>query len=528
MSGHSGPPPATGAWREGDPPGRRQWATVPGPFRLEAGGSLPEVRLAYETWGTLATGRSNAVLVLHALTGDSHVTGPAEPGHPSPGWWRELIGPGRPLDPATWYVVAPNVLGGCQGSTGPASPAPDGRPWGSRFPFLTIRDQVDAEVAVADALGITSWAAVVGGSMGGMRALEWAVSYPDRVSALLLLACAAASSAEQIAWAAPQLHAIRADPGWRGGDYYGARPGDGPHRGLGVARRIAHVTYRSEAELAARFGRRHQDGEQPWAGGRYAVESYLDHHADKLAWRFDAGSYITLAEAMNSHDIGRGRGGSAAALRRIRARTLVAGIDSDRLYPLAQQEHLAGRIPGAGSVRVITSPNGHDAFLIEAEQVGACLGELLAAPGPRRVSALTTVLVTTGLVTTGLVDRNAGGEQMDEARARSRLRAERAEVQGLLSETEAAGQQDRAAEDETGDISDPAQPLTAQGMDDAVAESLRDRLAALGRAEQRLDNGTFGRSIRSGLPIPDERLEADPAAELTVEEARAEESRARP
>jgi homoserine O-acetyltransferase len=234
-------------------------------------------------------------------------------------------------------------------------------------------------VVLADTLGITSWAAVIGGSMGGMRALEWAVGYPDRVSALLLLACPAASSAEQIAWTAPQLHAIRADPGWRGGDYHDARPGEGPHRGLGVARRIAHITYRSEPELADRFGRYHQDDEHPWEGGRYSVESYLDHHADKLARRFDAGSYVTLTEAMNSHDVGRDRGGIAAALRRVQARTLVAGIDSDRLYPLAQQECLAAGIRGAGDVRVITSPCGHDAFLIEAQQVGACLGELLPA-----------------------------------------------------------------------------------------------------------------------------------------------------
>ncbi|HUZ22751.1 MAG TPA: homoserine O-acetyltransferase [Streptosporangiaceae bacterium] len=375
-----GLPPATGAWREGDPPGRRRWLTLPDPLRLEAGGTLPGARLAYETWGRLAKDRSNAVLVLHALTGDSHVTGLAEAGHPTPGWWRELIGPGQALDPATWYVVAPNAPGGCQGSTGPASLAPDGRPWGSRFPFLTIRDQVTAEVALADTLGIASWAAVIGGSMGGMRALEWAVGYPDRVNALLLLACTAASSAEQIGWTAPQLHAIRADPGWRGGDYYDAPAGHGPHRGLGVARRIAHVTYRSEQELAARFGRRHQGGEDPWEGGRYTVESYLDHHADKLASRFDAGSYVTLTEAMNSHDIGRGRGGAAEALRRVRARTVVAGIDSDRLYPLTQQVHLAARIPAAGSVRVIASPYGHDAFLIETDQVAAYLDELLPSP----------------------------------------------------------------------------------------------------------------------------------------------------
>lgn len=370
-------PPGTGAWREGDPPGRRHWVTLRDPLRLEAGGVLPDVRLSYETWGTLASDRCNAVLVLHALTGDSHVTGPAGPGHPTPGWWRGLIGPGQALDPAAWYVVAPNVLGGCQGSTGPSSRAPDGRPWGSRFPFLTVRDQVAAETALADALGVTRWAAVIGGSMGGMRALEWAVGYPDRVAGLLLLACSAASSAEQIAWTAPQLHAIRADPHWRGGNYHDALPGHGPHMGLGVARRIAHVTYRSEPELGARFGRHHQDDENPWAGGRFAVESYLDHHADKLARRFDAGSYVALTEAMNSHDIGRDRGGPRPALRRIRARTIVAGIDSDRLYPLTQQEHLAACIPAADRPRVITSPYGHDAFLIETQQVAASLRELL-------------------------------------------------------------------------------------------------------------------------------------------------------
>jgi homoserine O-acetyltransferase len=393
VTGNADLPPATGAWREDDPPGRRQWVTLRDPIPLEAGGTLPAARLAYETWGTLAADRSNAVLVLHALTGDSHVTGPARPGHPVPGWWRDLIGPGRALDPADWYVVAPNVLGGCQGSTGPASLAPDGRLWGSRFPFLTVRDQVRAEVVLADTLGIDSWAAVIGGSMGGMRALEWAVGYPGRVSALLLLACPAASSAEQIAWTVPQLHAIQADPGWRGGDYHDAPPGHGPHRGLGIARQIAHVTYRSEPELTTRFGRRHQDDEDPWTGGRYAVESYLDHHAAKLARRFDAGSYVTLTESMNSHDVGRGRGGPAAALRRVRARTIVAGIDSDRLYPLSQQNHLAACIPAAASVRVIASPYGHDGFLIETAQVAACLAELIPAPapaGPKTRSRLVT------------------------------------------------------------------------------------------------------------------------------------------
>ncbi|WP_439945493.1 homoserine O-acetyltransferase MetX [Streptomyces sp. BBFR109] len=370
-------PPASGAWREGDPPGRRQWYERAAPLPLEAGGELPGVRLAFETWGQLAPDRSNAVLVLHALTGDSHVAGAAGPGHPSPGWWDGLVGAGRALDTDRWFVVAPNVLGGCQGSTGPSSHAPGGRPWGSRFPFLTQRDQVAVEADLADALGIDRWALVVGGSMGGMRALEWAVSYPERTGALLLLATAAAASAEQIAWATVQLHAVRGDPHWRGGDYHDAGPGRGPHAGLGLARRLAHVTYRSEPELQSRFGRAPQGAEDPWQGGRYQVESYLDHHAAKLVRRFDAGSYVTLTEAMNSHDIGRGRGGVRAALSRVTAPALVAGVDSDRLYPPYQQAELAAGIPTADRLRVIESPYGHDGFLIEAEQVASLVAELL-------------------------------------------------------------------------------------------------------------------------------------------------------
>ncbi|MEU3956692.1 homoserine O-acetyltransferase [Streptomyces achromogenes] len=369
-------PPATGAWREGDPPGRRRWYDAEKPLPLEAGGELPGVRLAFETWGTLAPDRANAVLVLHALTGDSHAAGPAGPGHPTPGWWDALIGPGRALDTDRWFVVAPNVLGGCQGSTGPASRRPGGgRPWGGAFPFLTQRDQVAAEAGLADALGIDRWALVVGGSMGGMRAVEWAVSYPARTGRLLLLATTAAASAEQLAWADIQVRAIRADPHWQGGDYHDT--GRGPHAGLGLARRLAHVTYRSEPELQVRFGRLPQDGEDPWRGGRYQVQSYLDHHAAKLVRRFDAASYVVLAEAMNAHDVGRGRGGVRAALRRVTVPALVAGVDSDRLYPPAQQAELAALIPGADRLRVVESPYGHDGFLIETEQVAALVRELL-------------------------------------------------------------------------------------------------------------------------------------------------------
>ena len=357
----------------------RRYADL-GPVELELGEVLPAVRMAYQTWGTprLAGGRvTNAVLVLHALTGDAHVAGPIGPDQPTPGWWDGLIGPGRALDPARWFVLAPNVLGGCRGTTGPASPAPDGRPWGSRFPRITIRDQVRAEALLADHLGIDRFAAVIGGSMGGMRVLEWLIGFPGRVGAGLVLAACAAATADQIGTQTAQILAIRSDPAWQDGDYHDSGPG--PVTGLGLARRIAHLTYRTETEMDARFGRLPQGAEDPLRGGRYQVQSYLDHHADKLSARFDAGCYVVLTEAMNSHDVGRGRGGVRAALARITAPVIVGGVDSDRLYPLRLQQDLAAAIPTCDGLRVIRSPYGHDAFLIESEQVDGLIRETLDA-----------------------------------------------------------------------------------------------------------------------------------------------------
>jgi homoserine O-acetyltransferase/O-succinyltransferase len=355
-----------GGWVEGDPAGDRRFLDLPGPFRLERGGLLPGVRVAYETWGTLDRDGGNAVLVEHALTGDSHVVGPAGPGHPTAGWWDGLIGRGHALDTDRFFVVCANVLGGCQGTTGPSSRAPDDGPWGSRFPEVTVSDQVRVEAALADALGIDRWACVVGGSMGGMRALEWAVALPERVTSLFFLASGAVASADQIGTQTTQQAAIRADPRWSGGDY---APDDPPVDGLGVARRIAHLTYRNAVELGARFGSQVQED------GRFAVASYLDHHADKLTRRFDAGSYMLLTEAMNSWDVGRGRGGVEAALERVTARAVVAGVDSDRLYPLAQQQQVADAL--GVPLQVIGSPYGHDGFLIEVDAVGTLLRGLL-------------------------------------------------------------------------------------------------------------------------------------------------------
>lgn len=381
MTTTSTPRLSAGAWREGDPVGDRCFQSL-GAVELEAGGRLPDVTVAYETWGTLNEARDNAVLVEHALTGDSHVHGPSGPGHPTSGWWDGLIGPGCPFDTDTHFVVAANVLGGCQGTTGPSSRAPDGRPWGSRFPFVTIRDQVQVEALLSDHLGIERWQAVLGGSMGGMRALEWAVTHPGRVDTAVVLASTAYATAEQIAWCQSQLLAIRSDPGFRGGDYY--EQGRGPDDGLGIARRIAHITYRSELELHDRFGRVPQGAEDPLGGGgRYAVESYLDHHAGKIRGRFDANSYVVLTEAMNSHDIGRGRGGMRAALSRATARVVVASVDSDRLYPPRLSEEIAAAAPSAEH-HTITSPYGHDGFLIETDQVGRILRRVVGHPAEAR------------------------------------------------------------------------------------------------------------------------------------------------
>jgi homoserine O-acetyltransferase/O-succinyltransferase len=365
-----------GGWRSGDDPGRRQFADL-GPFDLELGGFLPDVRVAWETWGRPNPDRSNAVLVLHALTGDSHVEGPAGEGHATPGWWPGLIGPEAPVDSDRWWVVAPNVLGGCQGTTGPSSQAPDGQPYGSRWPAITIRDQVAVERALADLLGVQRWATVLGGSMGGMRAAEWAVTHPARVGSLLLLAVGAEATADQIATQSAQVLAITSDPGWHGGDYLAAGS-PGPLAGMGVARRVAHLTYRSEAELDVRFGRTPQGLEDPLRGGRFAVQSYLDHQADKLARRFDAGTYVTLTRAMDTHDVGRGRGGLAKALGRVTAPVVVAGIDSDRLYPLRLQQQLDDLLPTSDGLRIVTSPYGHDGFLVEVDAVGKLVAETLA------------------------------------------------------------------------------------------------------------------------------------------------------
>ncbi|MEB4208323.1 homoserine O-acetyltransferase MetX [Mycobacterium sp. 94-17] len=347
-----------------------------GSLHTEYGAVIDDVSIAIQRWGELSPTRDNVVVVLHALTGDSHITGPAGPGHPTAGWWDAMVGPGAPIDTNRWCAVATNVLGGCRGSTGPGSLARDGKPWGSRFPLITVRDQVKADVAALAALGINEVAAVVGGSMGGARALEWMVGYPAQVRAGLLLAVGARATADQVGTQTTQIAAVKADPHWQNGDYHGT--GLAPEGGLAIARRFAHLTYRGEVELDSRFGNDKQDDGTAVDDDRYAVQSYLEYQGDKLVDRFDAGSYVALTEALNTHDVGRGRGGVPKALRACPVPAVVGGITSDRLYPLRLQEELAELLPGCAGLQVVDSIYGHDGFLVESDAVGDLIRKTLA------------------------------------------------------------------------------------------------------------------------------------------------------
>ncbi len=351
----------TGAFLAGDDPGERKFIKI-GFLLLESGETLPDITIAYQSWGTLNHDKSNAILVNHALTGWSDV----------PGWWPNMVGPGLPFDTDKYFIVCPNVIGGCQGSTGPSSIAADGKPYGSRFPVLTIRDMVAAEVAFTNALGIEKYLLAVGPSLGGMRSLEWAIQLPDRVGAICTIGSSAVATGDQIGTASIQIRAIKSDPYFNKGDYYLQERG--PIEGMGIARRIAHLTYRTESEMDVRFGRELQGDDT----GRYAVESYLDHQAHKLAKRFDANTYICLTDAMNSHDVGRGRGGVTAALEAITVPVVVVSISTDRLFPPRLQAEIADLVPTAEPLISINSDFGHDGFLVESEAVGEAIRHALA------------------------------------------------------------------------------------------------------------------------------------------------------
>lgn len=376
--------PVSGAWQPGDDPGGRKFFSLPGdrPVVLESGESLGGIVCAYETWGELSAAADNAVLVCHALTGDSHAAGPMTSAHPTDGFWDDIIGPGAAIDTDRYFVVCPNVLGGCQGSTGPASinPATE-QPYGSTFPTVTIRDMVRVQASLANHLGISNWLSVVGGSMGGMQVLEWGVMYPQRVRSIAPISTAVAASAWQIGWSAAGRLAIATDPKWRGGDYYDADPGDGPHAGFALARSIAQITYRSDEVFQEKFGRGVFDPTSIYGKwDRFQVESYLDYHGEKLVRRFDANSYMALNKAMDLHDLSRSRGSHVAALRRLQCPVLTMSMSNDALYHPWQQAQIHELVLEAGgdsTYSTVDTPHGHDGFLLETDGVGEELREFL-------------------------------------------------------------------------------------------------------------------------------------------------------
>jgi len=346
---------------------------LPGPLALDGGGSLAPVEIAYETYGALNADSSNAILICHALTMDQHVASP----HPitgKPGWWMDMVGPGKPIDTDRFCVICPNVIGSCLGSSGPETLASDGQPYAMRFPVITIRDMVRAQAMVIDHLGIDRLYAVIGGSMGGMLTLSWAATYPDRVAAAMVIASTARHSAQNIAFHETGRQAIMADPNWRGGDYYG--DGKTPDAGLAVARMAAHITYMSEQGLTEKFGRRLQNRPDGSKGAKtfgfdadFQVESYLRHQGLSFTDRFDANSYLYITRAMDYWDLAEDHGGVLAnAFKGTTTRFCLVSFDTDWLYPTAESKVIVHALNAAGapvSFVELTSPFGHDAFLMD-------------------------------------------------------------------------------------------------------------------------------------------------------------------
>ncbi len=373
------------------------------PLALDCGRALHPVRIAYETYGTLSPARDNAILVCHALSGDAHAAGVTTANVAAStrdgfraeerdagssgglGWWDGMIGPGKAFDTDRFFVVSSNLLGGCRGTTGPSSTNPaTGRPYGSDFPVITVADMVRAERALLDALGIPRLAAVAGGSLGGMQALEWAVLYPDQVDAIIPIASTHALHPQGVAWNAIARSAITADPDWQRGHYYGT--GRAPTAGMGVARMVGHITYLSATSLKDKFGRRLQSGDDiryTLTEPEFEVESYLRHQAENFVKRFDANTYLYTSRALSYFDLGRQYGGGrlAHALRRVSARTLLIAFSSDWLYPPSGSEELAAALHAAGreaELCVIDAPYGHDCFLLEEARQTPIIQQFLA------------------------------------------------------------------------------------------------------------------------------------------------------
>jgi homoserine O-acetyltransferase len=382
-----------------DDPGSVGWTEArtvrlfePGdPFALEAGGSITPVDVEYEAYGTLDAARDNAVLIVHALSGDAHVAGWdrrwRETGRAwrekKPGWWDAVVGPGKAIDTRRWFVLCANVLGSCYGTTGPATGEPGtGRPYGRRFPVVTVGDWVRLQARLLDRLGIERLHAVVGGSLGGQQAMEWALAFPGRVRRCVVLAASARLSAQGLAFNAVGRHCIGHDPNYRGGDYYG---GSGPDAGLAAARMLAHITYLSGEGMHRKFGRRLRGREKPGFsfGTEFEVESFLDYQGRSFVERFDANSYLYITRAMDFYDATAwGEGDLVRACARLRSRLLAVSFSSDWLYPPAECRDFALAVCRAGRpVTYVELPShlGHDAFLVETDRVGRLVRSFLEA-----------------------------------------------------------------------------------------------------------------------------------------------------
>ena len=373
-----------------------------GGLRLECGQSLPELETAYETYGELTPARDNAVFICHALSGDAHVAGYHDDPHKTRGWWDDMVGPGKGMDTDHYFIVCANILGGCKGTTGPSSTNPaTGRPYGSAFPPITIGDMVNAHLLLLKHLGISRVAAVVGGSMGGMQVLEWAIRHPDTTRHCICIAAGAGLSAQALAFDVVGRRAITSDPNWQGGDYYGT--GHTPAAGLARARQIGHITYLSRRMMSAKFGRerRRAAGEQAPAGksGRdfqsdFQVESYLEYQGEKFVDRFDANSYLHITRAMDEYALAERFGSLDAAFEPVQAKSLIVALSEDWLFPPEQSVEIANALLRAGkhvSYCHLHAPHGHDAFLVDIRHLAETIRAFLpwvkhskpSPPGPR-------------------------------------------------------------------------------------------------------------------------------------------------
>ena len=356
------------------------FAEPPDEMPLECGRRLGPITLAYETYGTLNEDRSNAILVEHALSGDAHVAGVHSPSDRKPGWWDMMVGPGKALDTTKYFVVCVNYVGGCVGSTGPSSINPDtGRPYGLSFPMVTIADMVEAERHLIDHLGIQKILCVIGGSMGGMKVLWWAVKHPERVKLAIPIATTARLSPQAIAFNTVGRQAIMADPEWHNGDYYGRSI---PAAGLAIARMIGHITYLSDSAMQAKFGRDLVEDREYGYGfsTEFQVESYLNYQGDTFVRRFDANSYLYITKAMDYFDLSQPSGSLRKALSRAQAKFLVISFTSDWLFPTHESRELVKALRQNSryvTFAEINTPHGHDAFLLESSQLTSLISNFL-------------------------------------------------------------------------------------------------------------------------------------------------------